>query len=317
VAMLYVVCGESGESLIAGVTGIVKQLTPSLFEAILNLVSELGVEMTPNLERELEDGIRDPDRRQALEFMTGLSYLRSENYDRAISLLQTLEERVDCDLGGFIEWAIAFACEKKEDYDGSLNYYQQCSDKLLSSRAADLFIVWRYWGVCYRSHQKYDLSLNCFQEALGIARQFNNRKAEAKILGNIGRSYQNWEKYEEAIDYYQQSREIYQQLSKEKYVAVLWLLMSFCYLQWRKYEQALYAQQQCLALGQKLNQRYIIAYAYVQLGGIYQAVEKYEEAIEYYERSRKLFHKLGKEKEFANLSLWYSIDECTLKLHNR
>ena len=93
VAMLYVVCGEAGERLIAGVTSIVQQLTPSLFEGILNLVSELGVEMTPALERGLEDAICDSDRRQALEFMTGLSYLRSEKSDRAISLLQTLEER--------------------------------------------------------------------------------------------------------------------------------------------------------------------------------------------------------------------------------
>jgi tetratricopeptide (TPR) repeat protein len=316
VAMLYVVCGESGKHLIAGVTGIVKQLTPSLFEAILNLVSNLGAEMTPNLERELEDAICDSDRRQALEFMTGLSYLRSEKYDRAISLLQILEERVDCDLGGFVDWAIAFACEKKKDYVRGLNYYQQCLDKLQSSNAAELFRLWQSWGVCYRSHQKYDLSLNCFQKALGIARQFNNQKEEANILWNIGISYQNWEKYEEAIDYYQQIRELYQQLGKEKYVAGSWLWMSFCYRQWRKYEQALYAQQQCLALGQKLNHRYIIAYAYGQLGGIYQAVEKYEEAIEYYERSRKLFQELGKEKEVANLSLSYLIDECTLKLHN-
>jgi tetratricopeptide (TPR) repeat protein len=308
VAMLYVVCGEAGEGLIAGVTSIVQQLTPSLFEAILNLVSELGVEMTPALERALEDAICDLDRRQALEFTIGLSYLRSEKYDRAISLLQTLEERVDCDLGGFVEWAIAFACEKNKEYDRGLSYYQQCLDKLRSSNAADLFILWRYRGVCYRAHQKYDLSLNCFQQALGIARQFNNRKAEANILWNIGQSYQDWEKYEEAIDYYQQSRELYQQLGKEKDVACSWLFMSVCYVHWGQYEQALYAQQQCLALCQKLNHRYIIAYAYVLLGGIYQAVEKYEEAIEYYELSRKLFQQLGKEKEFADLSISYSID---------
>ena len=316
VAMLYVVCGEAGEGLIAGVTSIVQQLTPSLFEAILNLVSNLGVEMSSALEHALEDAICDLDRRQALEFMTGLSYLRSEKYDRAISLLQTLEERVDCDLGGFVEWAIAIACEKNKEYDRGLSYYQLCSDKLQSSCADDLHILWKYRGVCYRSHQKYDLSLNCFEEALGIARQFNNRKTEANIIWNIGINYQDWEKYEEAIDYYQQSRELYQQLGKEKSVAALWLFMSVCYLHWRKYEQALDAQQQCLALGQKLNQRYIIAYAYVQLGAIYQGVGKYEEAIEHYERSRKLLRQLGKEKDILTLSLSESIDYCTPKLHN-
>src|SRR5919202_1624193 len=307
VAMLYVVCGEAGEGLIAGVTSIVQQLTPSLFEAILDLVSELGVEMTPALERALEDAICDSDRRQALEFMTGLSYLRSEKYDRAISLLQTLEQRGDCDLGGFIEWAIAIAWEKKEDYDRSLNYYQQCSDKLLSSRAADIFILWTSWGICYRAHKKYDSSLNCFQEALGIARQLSNRTAEANILWNIGRSSQNWD-YEEAIAHYQKSQELYQQLGKEKDVADSWYSIGVCYRQWGKYSEALDAAQQDLALRQQLDDRPNIAAAYYQLGKIYQNWGKYEEAIAHHKQSRELYQQLGKEKDVANS--WFWMADC-------
>ena len=307
VAMLYVVCGEAGEGLIAGVTSIVQQLTPSLFEEILNLVSELGVEMTLALERALEDAICDLDRRQALEFMTGLSYLRSEKYDRAISLLQTLEERGDCDLGGFVEWAIAFACEKKEDYDRGLNYYQQCLDKLQSSRAAELFRLWQSWGVCYRSHQKYDFSLNCFQEALGIARQLSNRTAEASILWSIGRSYQDWEKYEEAIAHYQQSRELYQQLGKEKDVANLWYWMADCYKAQGKYKQAIEFQQLCLNLRQ-LEDDGRVALSIYQLGRIYKDWGKYEESIAHYQQSRELYQHLGKEKDVANQ--WYNLADC-------
>ncbi len=214
VAMLYVVCGLAGEGLIAGVTSIVQQLTPSLFEEICGLVANLGAEITPNLERELEDAIGNSDRLQALEFMTGLSYLRSEKYDRAISLLQTLEERVDCDLGGFVEWAIAIACEKNQEYDRGLNYYQQSWRKLQCSHAAELFHLWQSWGNCHLLNKEGSQSLQCFQQALGIARQFNNRKAEANILWNIGKSHQRMSDYGTAIDYYQQSQELYQQLGK-------------------------------------------------------------------------------------------------------
>ncbi|MEG4394610.1 tetratricopeptide repeat protein [Microcoleus sp. BROC3] len=308
VAMLYVVCGEAGEGLIAGVTSIVQQLTPSLFEGILNLVSKLGVEMTPALERGLEDAICDSDRRQALEFMTGLSYLRAENYDRAISLLHTLEERGDCDLGGFVEWAIAIACEKKEDYNRSLNYYQQCSDKLLSSRAADIFILWEYWGTCYRAHQKYDYSLNCFQEALGIARQSNNRKREADILWNIGRSYQSWEKYEEAIDYHQQSREIYEQVGKQINVANQWYWIGNCYQAQGKYKQAIEFLQLCLNLRQLEDDGRRVALSLSQLGRIYKDWSKYEEATAHYQQSRELYQQLGKEKDVANQ--WYNLADC-------
>ncbi|WP_445247472.1 tetratricopeptide repeat protein, partial [Microcoleus sp. OTE_8_concoct_300] len=348
VAMLYVVCGEAGEGLIAGVTSIVQQLTPSLFEEILNLVSELGVEMTLALERAWEDAICDLDRRQALEFMTGLSYLRSEKYDRAISLLQTLEERGDCELGGFIEWAIALACQKKEDYDRGLNYYQQSWGKLQCSHAAELFLLSQSWGVCHRSHQQYQQSLECFQKAIELSRQANNCKAEASIFYSIGRSYQDWGKYEEAILYYQQSRELlkqlkqetyvasswygiaecyrqwgkyedaiahyqqsrelYQQLGKEKDVASSWSWMADCYRQWGKYEEALDAEQQDLALRQQLDDRPSIAYAYSLLGGIYLNWGKYEEAIAHHQQSRGLYQQLGKEKNLANQ--WYHLAVC-------
>jgi tetratricopeptide (TPR) repeat protein len=308
VAMLYVVCGLAGEGLIAGVTSIVEQLTPSLFEAICDLVANLGAEITPNLERELEDAIGNSDRLQALEFMTGLSYLRSEKYDRAISLLQTLEERVDCDLGGFVEWAIAIACEKNKEYDRGLNYYQLCSDKLQSSCADDLFILWIYRGVCYRLHQKYDRSLNCFEEALGIARQFNNQKREANIIWSSGRSYQDWEKYEEAIDYYQRSRELYQHLGKTKNVANLWYWIADGYRKWEKYQQAIDAQELCLSLRQQLDDQPGIASAYFQLGQIYKDWEKYEEAIAHHQKSQEIYQQLGKEKDVADS--WYFIANC-------
>ena len=307
VAMLYVVCGLAGEGLIAGVTSIVEQLTPSLFEEICGLVANLGAEITPNLERELEDAIGNSDRLQALEFMTGLSYLRSEKYDRAISLLQTLEERVDCDLGGFVEWAIAIACEKKEDYDRGLNYYQLCSDKLQSSRADDLFLLSQSRGVCHRSHQQYQQSLECLQKAIELSQQANNCKAEASIFYSIGRSYQDWGKYEEAILYYQQSRELYQQLKQETYVASSWYWIAECYRQWGKYQQALDATQKCLALRQQLDDLPSIANAYFQLGRIYQDWGKYEEAIDHYQQSREIFQQLGKEVLVSGCWKWVAI----------
>ncbi|MGB7443172.1 MAG: tetratricopeptide repeat protein [Coleofasciculaceae cyanobacterium] len=223
VAMLYVACGEAGETLTDCVIAIMQQLTPSLFDKIRDLVEELGAEMTPALERSLEYTSLDVNLRQALEFMTGLSYLRSENYDSAITRLEQLIDQCDCYLDGFIRWAIAIAYEKKDDYEQGLQYYQQCSEKLKS------FILWRYWGVCHRSHHQYEQSLECFQQALAITRQSNNRKAEADILSNIGISYQDWEKYEEAIAHYQQSRQLYATLDLQQKVANQLYWLAACY----------------------------------------------------------------------------------------
>jgi len=330
-AMLYVACGDTGETLIDHVTASVQQLTPSLFNEIRNLVEELGAEMTPALEQALEDKSLDATRRKALEFMTGLSYLRAEQYDHAIARLQPLVDQADCRLDGFIHWAIAIAYEKKDDYDQGLQYYQQCSEKLQSGfDSAESLILWRNWGWCYRLHKQYEQSLDCFQQALAISKQSNNCKAEASILWNIGRSYQAWGKYEQAIAHYEQSRELYQQLGKETSVANQWFFIGDCYREWGKYQQALEAQQQDLtlrqrlddqeniaaleaqqqdlALRQRLDEQKNIARAYSQLGRIYQAWGKYEQALTHHEQSRDLYQHLGKETDVADS--WYWIGVC-------
>jgi len=307
-AMLYVACGETGETLTDRVTAIVQQLTPSLFSEIRNLVEELGAEMTPALERGLEDQSLDASRRQALEFMTGLSYLRAEHYDHAIARLQLLVDQADCRLDGFIRWVIAIAYQKKDDYDQGLQYYQQCSEKLQSgSDSAESFILWLNWGWCYHLHKQYEQSLECFQQALGISRQSKNRKKEANILWNIGRSYQDWGKYEEAIAHHEQSRDFFQQLDRPKEVASLWSNLAVCYREWGKYQQALEAQQQELTLRQRLNEQVNIALAYWRVGRIYQAWGKYEEAIAHYQQSRDLYQHLGKETNVANQWYWMAV----------
>jgi tetratricopeptide (TPR) repeat protein len=308
-AMLYVACGETGETLTDRVTAIVQQLTPSLFSEIRNLVEELGAEMTPALERGLEDQSLDASRRQALEFMTGLSYLRAEHYDHAIARLQLLVDQADCRLDGFIRWVIAIAYQKKDDYDQGLQYYQQCSEKLQSgSDSAESFILWLNWGWCYRLHKQYEQSLECFQQALAISRQSKNRKEEANILWNIGRSYQDWGKYEETIAYYEQSRDLLQQLGRDKEVSYRWLNLADCYQEWGKYEQALEYAQQCLQLCESLEEQLGIASTHYQLGRIYQAWGKYEEAITHHEQSRELYQQLGKETDVA--ALWYWMAVC-------
>ncbi len=301
VAMLYVVCGETEELLTTQVTYIIERLTPTLFNEICNLVSELGAEMTSALERSLEDVNLNYKHRQALEFITGLSYLRSDNYDRAITRLEPLINRIDSDLDAYALWIVAIAHENKEDYDRALQYYQQCSGKLQS------FILLRHWGWCYQLHQQYEQSLERLQQALALAQQSNHRKAEAYILYNIGRSYQAWGKYEEALAQYQQSRDLYQQLDQETDVADLWYCIGDGYREWGKYEEALAAEQQNLAIRKKLDDQPNIALAYFRLGQIYQGWGKYEEALAQYQQSLDLNQQLDKQTNIADL--WYCIGD--------
>ncbi len=301
-AMVYVACGEAGEALIEVVTNTVQQLTPELFDEIRDLVAELGAEMTSALERSLEYGNLDADRKQALELMIGLSYLRAESYDRSIAQLEPLLDQGDCTLDCYIHWIIAIAHENKENYEQALHYYQQCSEKLQS------FILERNRGVCYRSHEKYERSLDCFQKILVIAQQSNDCKAEANIFWNIGNSYQKWGKYEDAIAHYEQSRDRFQKLSDEKQVAWKWDWLSDCYQEWGKFSEALDCCLEYLKIVQRLENQPQIAGAYRSIGRVYKAWGRYEEAIAHYEQSRDLYQQLEKTKEVA--TRWYNLADC-------
>ncbi|MCW6052738.1 tetratricopeptide repeat protein [Lyngbya sp. CCAP 1446/10] len=308
VAMLYVACGSAGELLAQRVGEFVQRLTPSLFNDLRGLVAELGAEMTAALERGLESENLSFEYRKSLEFVTAFSYLRADNYDQAIEHLQLLADRDDCYLDGFVQWAIAIAYEKKNNYEQGLQYYQQCSDKLnFDADSVESLILWTDRGVCWRSHSQYEKSLECFQQAIVIARQSKNRKAECNLLWHIGNSYQEWKKYTEAIAKYEQSRDLYQQLEKETNIANLWYWLSDCYRDSGKYEQALEAQQQTLAIRQRLEDQSGIALSYYQFGRIYQVWSKYAEAIAHHEQSRDLNQQLGKETNVATQWEWISV----------
>jgi tetratricopeptide (TPR) repeat protein len=305
VAILYVVCGEAGDLLIDRITEIVQELTPSLFNEIRNFMEALGLEMTPSLERTLEDFNLDAERRRSLDFITGLSYLRSENYDRAIEHLQPLADQADCHLDGFIDWAIAIAHEKKEEHEQGLKYYQQCLDKFESTQS---WILWRNRGACYRSHKEYNQSLECFQQAITIARELSRRKAESTLLWNIGITYHEWGKHKHAVEYYEKCLKIEKELNLNNDIIGSLHGISSCYKDWGRYQKAIEFQQKCLELKKLEEDKSQVAGSFYEFGRIYQTWGKYAASIEQYQQSLDLYQELEKTKDVANL--WYWIGDC-------
>jgi tetratricopeptide (TPR) repeat protein len=304
VVMVYVACGEPGTGLSNCVHEILNNLTPPLFSALQSLVSWLGEEMTPALEATQREQIGNQTRQRALAFMTALSYVRSDHYDKAIELLLELTHQSDIHLP-LINWSIAFCYAEKAEYDRAINYYQQSSEHLTSHAAQTAWLsFWINWGDCYRSHGKYEQALEAFQKALAITKEAINPQEEATLLREIGNLYQAWGKYEQAIDYQQQSLKLYQQLGREKDVANQWANLAACYLAWGKYEQALEHYQQSLEIRQDLNEQSQVASSFFQIGHIYLAWDKYEQALEHYQQSLELYQQLGREKDVANQWDW-------------
>ena len=306
-AILYVACGQSA-GLVNYATEIINQLEPSLFGSIKDLVKELGEEITPALEINRQY-YNNESCQKSLVFLTAMSYVRKENYDKAIEVFELLTEDTDSILSPYIAWSVANCYQEKGEFDKAIDYYQECFDKLARYIEPSAFILfWNNRGVCHRLHEKYEKALDCFMQMLTISKETQKTQSESLALYHIGRTYQDWEKYEQAINYYEQSRELYQQLDKEKSIAGAWYWMSECHREWGKYQQAVDCENQDLAIRQQLDDQDRIALAYFQLGRIYQGWGKYEQAISYYEQSRELYQQLDKEKNVANQ--WYNLADC-------
>ncbi|MEH1878809.1 tetratricopeptide repeat protein [Nostoc sp.] len=308
-AILYVACGESGVGLVSCVNDIVNQLEPTIFCSLRELVKELGEEMTPALENSLENYSSDQDSQRALNLLTAISYIRTDKYTKAVELLEKINVQLNVRHSAYIAWSIATCYQEQEKFDKAIDYYQECFEKLaLYIHPSAFLLFWRNRGICHRLHTKYEQSLECFQQALAIDREFRKSEDEASDLWDIGRTYQDWGKYEEAIAYHQQSLDLYRQLSKEKDIANQWYDLADCYRDWGKYQEAVECEQKDLAIRQQMDDQSNIADAYKQLGSIYQAWGKYEEAITHYQQSRDFYEQLGKEKDIANQ--WYNLGGC-------
>ena len=278
-AILYVACGQSA-GLVNYATEIINQLEPSLFGSIKDLVKELGEEITPALEINRQY-YNNESCQKSLVFLTAMSYVRKENYDKAIEVFELLTEDTDSILSPYIAWSVANCYQEKGEFDKAIDYYQECFDKLARYIEPSAFILfWNNRGVCHRLHEKYEKALDCFMQMLTISKETQKTQSESLALYHIGRTYQDWEKYEQAINYYEQSRELYQQLGKETSVANMWYWLADCYKEGGKYEQAISYYEQSRELYQQLDKEKSIAGAWYWMSECHREWGKYQQAVD-------------------------------------
>ncbi|WP_414621212.1 tetratricopeptide repeat protein [Calothrix sp. CCY 0018] len=306
IAILYVACSNSA-GLVDYVKEFVNELEPFLFFCTIFYVQTLGQDITDALEASRQYNLAEKGCQTALTFLRGVSYIRKDKYDLAISILEETNKQSNKSLRPFIDWGLAFCYQKNKEYEKANEYYNNAK---ISNDFINSAYFWFSWGKCQLDYRKYEESLKYYQKSLFIIKELGNLNYEAPVINIIGHLYQDWGKYEQAIDYYQQSRELYQQLSKNSNVASLWYSLANCYRLWSKYEQAVECQIECLTIRQQLNDQVNIADAYYQLGRIYKDWEQYQQAINYYQESKDIYQQLGRNKSVINH--WSRLSECYL-----
>ncbi|AFY55802.1 putative NTPase (NACHT family) [Rivularia sp. PCC 7116] len=303
-AILYVACCDS-TVLVNYATEFVTGLEPFLFFCTISFVQNLGQDMTPALEASRKYSLVEGRYQIALDFITGISYIRKDKHDLAISILEDIKNQYNDNLEAFIDWGLAICYQEKKEYEKANQYYNNAK---IYSEFIDSAWFWLSWGKCQSDYKKYEESLDYYQKTLSLIKQLGNLKYEAIILSIVGRAYQCWGKYQEAINYHQQSKELYQQLGRDKDIANQWYWLGNCYRLWGKYEQAVEYQNKDLEIRQQLNDQINIADAYYQLGRIYEDWGKYEQAVNFYQQSKDIYQQLGRNKSVINH--WYRLSEC-------
>ncbi|OLT62123.1 hypothetical protein BJP37_26985 [Moorena bouillonii PNG] len=179
-ASLYVACGQAGETLVSAVHEFIKQLVnqaePKLLDNLVDLVTELGEDMTPALEAIRQDSIRDQASQQAIEFVTALSYVRPDNYDQAIEILEEINQQPDSPIKVYIAWAIATCYRKKEDYEKAIAFYQESLDiNQQLGNQKNVAKLWYWLANCYRLSGNYQQALDCQLKTLAIRQQLDDQ----------------------------------------------------------------------------------------------------------------------------------------------
>ncbi|MFP4123938.1 tetratricopeptide repeat protein, partial [Coleofasciculus sp.] len=92
-----------------------------------------------------------------LTFLTGMSYLRSDQYDKAIPLLEEITGQNNSGIQAYIDWSMAAAYQGVKKFDQAIDAYQACFEKLEPYiELAALMIFWMNLGVCYQLYEKYE-----------------------------------------------------------------------------------------------------------------------------------------------------------------
>lgn len=118
-------------------------------------------------------------------------------------------------------------------------------------------------SVIYRNMGEYDLSFACLDEALEIARKYNNKPAEANILSNMSSNYQFMQEYDKAVTYVLKGIEILKKEGNRDYLPVLYQKLANTYMKMRNFDFAKDMYLECLKMMKAKNDEVNYAYTLI------------------------------------------------------
>jgi|GEM_PF-3391571 len=156
-----------------------------------------------------------------------------------------------------------------------------------------LMTCYNMLGMAFDDLGRYKDALVCHQKALPLAREEENRPAEAAHLSGIGLQYSNLGEYDRALDHYVQALAISRETGKRKQERGILNNMAVVYNSLGKKLEGLEYYEQSLEIAREIDDKQGAAVTLANIGDSYGALGKVEKTVDCYQESIEIYTEIG------------------------
>lgn len=140
-------------------------------------------------------------------------------------------------------------------------------------------------GSTYGLQGDYDEGLAELHKSIGIAKQINDKKLEARVLNNFGNIYRETGDFARALNYFEEALAINESLGDEVATSVNLTSIAQLLYDLNDYDSSLDYALRCIPIFEKAHDDNRVTTTYNVIGNIYFKREEYELAHEYFEEN--------------------------------
>lgn len=198
------------------------------------------------------------------------------------------------------------------DVPGSVAMYSQVITKLEHTQHHSLLAgAFVSLGMIRYDLAEFDLSFECYHNALGIYEKVNDLYGKSAVLVNIGNLYRRLSDNQKALDYYGKALDLNIELNRKSGVAVVNSNLGNVYSSLQNYERALFYYESAFATYDELGNRDPLFTILMNMGFVYLQMGSYERAVALYDKAFLEYHVPGNISE----ELTYHINMSSLYIN--
>jgi CHAT domain-containing protein/Tfp pilus assembly protein PilF len=154
--------------------------------------------------------------------------------------------------------------------------------------------------IAYYSLGQYQKAIGYNEEALKIAKEIGDRRNESCCLGELGNVYRSIGEYQKAISYYQEALKIAKEI-EDRQGEGIWLgNLGIAYRFLGQYQRAISYYQEALKIAKEIGDRQGEGIWLGNLGIAYRFLGQYQKAIGYYQDALKIAKEIGDRRNEGN-----------------